>query len=62
MKVVERVAAAPREFRGELWLSAWLGAAAATAALVIALPLAWSMRGAVDQDSAWRPTPMAAAG
>jgi len=43
-KVVERVAAAPVEFRGELWLSAWLGAAAATAALAVALPLAWSMR------------------
>lgn len=43
-KVLERLAAAPQEFRGELWLSARIGAAAATAALAIALPLAWSMR------------------
>jgi iron(III) transport system permease protein len=45
-KVVERVVAAPVEFSGELWLSVWIGAAAATAALGIALPLAWSMRSA----------------
>jgi ABC-type Fe3+ transport system permease subunit len=43
-KVVERVAAAPAEFRGELWLSGRIGVAAATAALVVAIPLAWSMR------------------
>jgi iron(III) transport system permease protein len=43
-KVAERVAAAPAEFRGELWLSARIGVAAATAAVAIALPLAWSMR------------------
>ncbi len=43
-KVVERLASAPHDFRGELWLSARIGAAAATAALAIALPLAWSMR------------------
>ena len=44
LKVVERFAAAPVEFRGELWLSARISAAAATAALAVALPLAWSMR------------------
>jgi iron(III) transport system permease protein len=43
-KVVERLFAAPVEFSGELWLSAGIGAMAATAALAIALPLAWSMR------------------
>jgi iron(III) transport system permease protein len=43
-KVVERVAAAPREFRGELILSGAISAAAATGAVVIAIPLAWSMR------------------
>jgi iron(III) transport system permease protein len=43
-KVVERLAKAPHDFQGELWLSAKIGAAAATAALAIALPLAWSMR------------------
>ena len=44
-KVIERVAAAPSEYRAELWQSAQLGAAAATAALLIAAPLAFSMRG-----------------
>jgi iron(III) transport system permease protein len=43
-KVVERLARAPHDFQGELWLSTKIGAAAATAALAIALPLAWSMR------------------
>jgi iron(III) transport system permease protein len=43
-KVVERVALAPVEFRDDLWLSARIGLAAATAALIIAVPLAWSMR------------------
>ena len=43
-KVAERVAAAPVEFRGDLWLSLRVGAAAATAALAIATPVAWSMR------------------
>jgi iron(III) transport system permease protein len=43
-KVAERVVAAPAEFRGDLWLSARIGAAAATAALAIALPLAWTLR------------------
>jgi iron(III) transport system permease protein len=50
-KVVERVAAAPREFRGELWLSARIGAAAATGAIAIALPLAWTMRRSTHGDS-----------
>lgn len=49
-KVAQRVAAAPREFRGELWLSARIGAAAATAAVAIALPLAWSMQAARRAD------------
>jgi iron(III) transport system permease protein len=43
-KVIERIAAAPIEFGGELWLSTKIGAAAATAALAVGLPLAWSMR------------------
>lgn len=43
-RLVTRVAAAPGEFRGELWLSTWLGASAATAAVILALPLAWSLR------------------
>jgi iron(III) transport system permease protein len=42
-KVVERVIAAPREFAGELELSAAIGAAAASAAILVALPLAWSL-------------------
>jgi iron(III) transport system permease protein len=43
-KVVERVIAAPHEFAGELWLSTKIGAMAATAAVAIGLPLAWSLR------------------
>jgi iron(III) transport system permease protein len=43
-KLVECLAKAPRDFRGELWLSTKIGAAAATAALALAVPLAWSMR------------------
>jgi iron(III) transport system permease protein len=43
-KVVERVAAAPREFRGEWITSGAIGAAAATSAIAIGLPLAWSIR------------------
>jgi iron(III) transport system permease protein len=43
-KAVERLAAAPYEFRGDIGLSAEIGAAAATTALMLALPLAWSMR------------------
>jgi iron(III) transport system permease protein len=35
---------APVEFRYDLWLSARIGAMAATAALLAAVPLAWSMR------------------
>jgi iron(III) transport system permease protein len=44
VKAGERLGAAPTEFRGDLWLSGRIGAAAATAALCITLPLAWSMR------------------
>jgi iron(III) transport system permease protein len=43
-KLVERIVAAPSEFGGEIWLSTKIGAAAATAALLIGVPLAWSMR------------------
>jgi iron(III) transport system permease protein len=44
IKVVQQLARAPVEFRNDLWLSARIGAMAATAALVIAVPVAWSMR------------------
>jgi iron(III) transport system permease protein len=44
MKVAERIAAAPVQYSGELMLSTCIGAAAATGALAVALPLAWSMR------------------
>jgi iron(III) transport system permease protein len=43
-KVLERIVAAPSEFAGELWLTAQVGAMAATAAVLLAVPLAWSMR------------------
>ncbi|MCI0491958.1 MAG: hypothetical protein L0Z07_03360 [Planctomycetes bacterium] len=43
-KVIERVVGAPWEHRGELWQSAKIGGAAATAALMCGAPLAWSMR------------------
>jgi len=43
-KVIELVTAAPVEFRDDLWLSLWVGVAAATAALCIAVPIAWGMR------------------
>jgi iron(III) transport system permease protein len=46
LTAVERVSVAPAEFSGELWLTARIGVAAATAALLMALPLAWSLRGA----------------
>jgi iron(III) transport system permease protein len=51
-KVIERVVEAPHEFRGQLWLSTQIGAAAAIAALVIALPLAWSMRSSLSSAPA----------
>jgi ABC-type Fe3+ transport system permease subunit len=44
LKAIERVVAAPYEFRGEFWLSTSIGATAATAAVALALPLAWSLR------------------
>jgi iron(III) transport system permease protein len=44
MKALEQVATAPVEFSADLWLSARIGVAAASAALAIAVPLAWSMR------------------
>jgi iron(III) transport system permease protein len=53
-KVVERLAKAPHDFQGELWLSAKIGAAAATAALAIALPLAWSMRTSLSRTPTLR--------
>lgn len=44
-KVSERLVAAPFEFHEELWQSAKLGMLAATAALIVSVPLAWSIRG-----------------
>jgi iron(III) transport system permease protein len=43
-KAITRIAAAPVEFGGDLWLTARLGAAAATGAALFGLPLAWSLR------------------
>ncbi len=43
-KVVKRMAAAPVEYAPELGHSAKLGSLAATAALVVGVPLAWSLR------------------
>ena len=43
-KAAERIAAAPVEFAGELQLSTYISGAATTAALALALPLAWSLR------------------
>jgi iron(III) transport system permease protein len=45
-KALERVVDAPREFAGDLGLSAGIGAAAAGAAVLIGIPLAWSLRSA----------------
>ncbi len=45
LMAIERVASAPGEFRGEFWLTARISCASATAALLIAVPLAWSLRG-----------------
>jgi iron(III) transport system permease protein len=44
MKVLERVATAPRENGPDVLLSGEIGVAAVVAALVIGIPLAWSMR------------------
>jgi iron(III) transport system permease protein len=46
VKVIERVLRAPVEFHADLWLSARIGLLATTAAIVAAVPLAWSMRSA----------------
>lgn len=46
-KAIDRLVAAPVQFRGELWLTTQLATAAATGALAIAIPLAWSMRGSL---------------
>jgi ABC-type Fe3+ transport system permease subunit len=43
-KAVESVVRAPFDFHGELWLSTWLGAAAATTAVAFALTIAWKLR------------------
>jgi iron(III) transport system permease protein len=56
-KLVESVAAAPIQFKGELWLSLWIGTAAATTAILIALPLAWSLR---TSSSLWERQPCSA--
>ncbi|HVT30822.1 MAG TPA: ABC transporter permease subunit [Lacipirellulaceae bacterium] len=50
--VIESLVAAPRQFSGELWLSTRISVAAATAALAIAIPLAWSMRGSLAKTPA----------
>jgi iron(III) transport system permease protein len=39
-----RIAHAPQEFSDDLWLSTWVGAAAATGGVLFGLPLAWSLR------------------
>lgn len=44
VKVIERVAAAPVEYRGQIWQSLKIGGTATTTALLIGAPLAWSMR------------------
>jgi iron(III) transport system permease protein len=44
LKALTEIAQAPIEFRSELLLSGRVGALAATAALLAAVPLAWSMR------------------
>jgi ABC-type Fe3+ transport system permease subunit len=49
-KLIERLAAAPHDFAGELWLSIRIGVLAATAAVVVAVPLAWSLRGAISRS------------
>lgn len=56
-KAFERVVAAPHEFRGEFATSAVIGAAAATAALALGLPLAWSMRSGMPSARSARTTP-----
>ncbi|HEY2893750.1 MAG TPA: hypothetical protein VGJ16_06045, partial [Pirellulales bacterium] len=53
IKVIEGVVAAPWRYRAELRQSAQIGLAAATAALVIAVPLAWSMRGNTLRSLPW---------
>ena len=53
-KLVERSWPHRMISRASLWLSAGIGAAAATAAVVIALPLAWSMRDAISQPAGGR--------
>jgi iron(III) transport system permease protein len=53
IKVIEGVAAAPWQYRAELWQSVQIGTTAATAAVLIGLPLAWSMRGKTSQRLPW---------
>jgi iron(III) transport system permease protein len=43
-QVVARVADAPGEFAADLWLTAEIGVAAASAAVLVGVPLAWSLR------------------
>lgn len=66
VKLASQVAKAPIEFRGELAVSGLIGTAAASAAVLIALPIAWRLRRAMGfcscgkslaKDSARRPTP-----
>jgi iron(III) transport system permease protein len=39
-----RIAEAPREFAGDLWLSTWIGIASATGSLLVGVPFAWQLR------------------
>jgi iron(III) transport system permease protein len=53
-QLAERLVAAPEQIANDVWLSARIAAAAATAALLIALPFAWSMRASFARSPAER--------
>ncbi|MFO0789353.1 MAG: ABC transporter permease subunit [Pirellulales bacterium] len=61
-QLAARLAAAPVQFRGEIWLSTWLGVCAASTSVAIGLVVAWAMCGARGQESGWGPTLMRAVG
>lgn len=56
LQLFARLAAVPGQFWGEIWLSTWLGACAASAAVGGGLAVAWSLCKALGRDSGWRPT------
>jgi iron(III) transport system permease protein len=56
LQLLARLAAAPGQFWGEIWLSTWLGVCAATAAVGGGLVIAWLLCKAHGRDSGWRPT------